>query len=122
MSSGKCLSIYIVECVYWFVLIAITNQPPYLPRSNLMAYNNYLVSNEVGHQNVIPYFQQHINPRNIYIGVGPDQNYTYISIARPSFAFIVDNREENQERLIWTEKKDQGNQEENWSNPQSNPF
>ena len=61
-----------------------------------MAYNNYLVSNEVGHQNVIPYFQQHINPRNIYIGVGPDQNYTYISIARPSFAFILDNREENQ--------------------------
>ncbi len=61
-----------------------------------MAYNNYLVSNELGHQNVIPGVQQYINYNGVYIGVGPDQNYTYIAATRPSFAFIVDNRKENQ--------------------------
>ena len=35
-------------------------------------------------------------PRNsVYLGVGPDQNFTYIAHARPSLAFIVDFRRRN---------------------------
>lgn len=61
-----------------------------------MGYNYNLVSNELGFQNVIPYFQQNIEVHGIYIGVGPDQNFTYISSTRPAFAFIIDIRKENQ--------------------------
>ena len=36
-------------------------------------------------------------PKNgVYIGVGPDQNYTYIASSRPKLSFIVDYRPENQ--------------------------
>ncbi len=31
----------------------------------------------------------------VYIGVGPEQNFTYIALSRPEFAFIVDLRRDN---------------------------
>jgi len=61
-----------------------------------MSYQNYLVSNELGHQNVILGLQQYTNCNGIYIGIGTEQNFSYIAVTRPSFAFIVDNRKENQ--------------------------
>ena len=61
-----------------------------------MSYNNYLVSNELGYQNVVLCLHKYINPGGIYIGVGADQNYTYAAVTRPSFVFIIDNRKENQ--------------------------
>ncbi len=34
-------------------------------------------------------------PRGVYLGVGPDQNLTYIAQARPSIAFVLDFRRRN---------------------------
>ena len=31
----------------------------------------------------------------VYVGVGPDQNFTYVSAMRPRIAFIVDIRRQN---------------------------
>ena len=53
------------------------------------------VSNEAGFQYVIPDLQRRIEPGGVYLGVGPDQNFTYVTAFRPRIAFIVDIRRQN---------------------------
>ena len=53
------------------------------------------VSNETAFQTVIPRLTQRVKPGGVYIGVGPDQNFTYIAALQPSIAFIVDIRRQN---------------------------
>ena len=47
-----------------------------------------IVSNEIAMQDVLPDLER--THRGAYIGVGPEQNLTYISALQPSIAFIVD--------------------------------
>jgi hypothetical protein len=54
-----------------------------------------LVSNETVFQHVIPSLQQTLLPASAYVGVGPDQNFTYIAAIKPRIAFIVDIRRQN---------------------------
>jgi hypothetical protein len=54
-----------------------------------------LVSNETTFQHVIPTLKAQITPVSAYVGVGPDQNFTYIASLRPRIAFIVDIRRQN---------------------------
>jgi hypothetical protein len=54
-----------------------------------------LVSNEMVFQHVIPTLQQTVLPASAYLGVGPDQNFTYIAALKPRIAFIVDIRRQN---------------------------
>jgi hypothetical protein len=54
-----------------------------------------LVSNEMVFQHVIPTLQQTLVPVSAYVGVGPDQNFTYIAALKPRIAFIVDIRRQN---------------------------
>jgi len=54
-----------------------------------------LVSNEMVFQHVIPTLQQTLGSVSAYIGVGPDQNFTYIAALKPRIAFIVDIRRQN---------------------------
>ena len=53
------------------------------------------VSNEVTFQHVIPDLLRTVPPGGVYLGVGPDQNFTYIVALRPKVAFIVDIRRGN---------------------------
>ena len=53
------------------------------------------VSNETSLQWVIPALQRTVRPGSVYLGVAPDQNFTYIVATRPSIAFIVDVRHQN---------------------------
>jgi hypothetical protein len=53
------------------------------------------ISNETGVQSVIPRLQQLTKPGGVYIGVGPEQNFTYIAALRPKIAFIIDIRRQN---------------------------
>lgn len=57
-------------------------------------YYQYTVitSNETAYQEVIPQLTRTIATGNVYLGVGPEQNFTYISALRPKIAFIVDIR------------------------------
>ena len=57
-------------------------------------YENF-VSNEVYYQTVVPKLIQTVKPGGIYLGVGPDQNFTYALALKPSVAFIVDIRRQN---------------------------
>jgi hypothetical protein len=53
------------------------------------------VSNESAFQRVIPALKKRIRPRGVYLGVGPDQNFTYVAAFGPQLAFIVDIRRQN---------------------------
>ena len=54
-----------------------------------------LISNERGYQQVLGIMDRLGVRGGAYIGVGPDQNYTYIARVRPSIAFVVDIRRDN---------------------------
>jgi len=47
-----------------------------------------IVSNEIAQQDVLPELER--THHGAYIGVGPEQNLTYVSALKPSIAFIVD--------------------------------
>ena len=53
------------------------------------------VSNETTFQEVIPQLKLRASPRGAYLGVGPDQNFTYIAALGARIAFIVDIRRQN---------------------------
>ena len=53
------------------------------------------VSNETSYQWIIPEIQRTVKPGNVYLGVAPDQNFTYMVALKPSIAFIVDIRHQN---------------------------
>lgn len=55
-----------------------------------------LVSNELTYQHAIPELQRRLGTGGVYLGVGPDQNFTYIVALEPKIAFIVDIRRGNQ--------------------------
>src|SRR5258707_4379491 len=54
-----------------------------------------LLSNEMTYQEVIPELKKRSSPDAAYLGVGPDQNFTYITALRPRIAFVIDIRRQN---------------------------
>ena len=63
--------------------------------------DNFL-SNEVEYQWVIPTLTSTLGTGGVYLGVGPEQNFTYIVALRPKLAFIVDIRRGNlHEQLLY---------------------
>ena len=54
-----------------------------------------LISNERSYLQVISDLQRAGVRGGVYIGVGPDQNFSYIAHIRPAMAFIVDIRRDN---------------------------
>lgn len=53
------------------------------------------VSNEITFQWVLPELAKTTKTGGVYMGVGPDQNFTYIVAMKPKIAFIVDIRRQN---------------------------
>src|SRR5215813_6627966 len=53
------------------------------------------VSNESAFQRVIPALKKQITPGGVYLGVGPEQNFTYVAALAPKLAFIIDIRRQN---------------------------
>jgi hypothetical protein len=54
-----------------------------------------LVSNELSYQHVLPKLTQMGVAGGVYIGVGPDQGFTYIAHIKPTRAFLIDIRRDN---------------------------
>jgi hypothetical protein len=54
-----------------------------------------LVSNEMFMQRVVPDLSRTVRPGRAYLGVGPEQNFTYITATRPAMVFILDVRRGN---------------------------
>jgi hypothetical protein len=53
------------------------------------------MSNEQQFQYVIPRLKENRKPGGVYLGVGPEQNFTYIAALQPKMAFIFDIRRHN---------------------------
>src|SRR6516165_10394640 len=53
------------------------------------------MSNELQFQYVIPRLKENRKPGGVYLGVGPEQNFTYIAALQPKIAFICDIRRQN---------------------------
>jgi hypothetical protein len=73
---------------FWQLSKDLSEPPGYFRSENL-------VSNETMFQWVIPELTKTVAPGGVYLGVAPDQNFTYIVALRPKMAFIVDIRRGN---------------------------
>ena len=70
-------------------LIGTLSEPGgYFPSDNL-------VSNETSYLHVIPALRAMGVQGGAYVGVGPDQNFSYIAHIKPEIAFIIDIRRDN---------------------------
>jgi hypothetical protein len=54
-----------------------------------------LLSNETSFEYIIPDLLKTAKTGRVYMGVGPEQNFTYMAALKPSMAFIVDIRHGN---------------------------
>ena len=54
-----------------------------------------LLSNETTFQYIIPGLLKTAKAGRVYLGVGPEQNFTYMAALKPSMAFIIDIRHGN---------------------------
>jgi hypothetical protein len=54
-----------------------------------------LLSNETSFQYIIPDLLKTAKEGRVYLGVGPEQNFTYIAALKPSMAIIIDIRHGN---------------------------
>ena len=65
-------------------------------------HSDNFVSNEGRFETVIPDLAARAKQNGLYIGVGPEQNFTYMSVLRPKMAFIIDIRRGNlHEHLLY---------------------
>jgi len=62
-------------------------------------YENF-VSNEWNQQKIIPALKSATRAGEVYIGVGPEQNFTYAAALRAKMAFVLDIRRQNMLELL----------------------
>ena len=77
----------ITDSQFWQLVTGLSEQ------NGRFQYENF-VSNEFALQSVIPSLKAKTKP-GAYIGVGPEQNFTYIAALQPKIAFIIDIRRQN---------------------------
>ena len=73
---------------FWQLSTALSEPGGYFRSENL-------VSNEHTYQYVIPTLRATVKSSGVYLGVAPDQNFTFMAALRPRMAFIVDIRRGN---------------------------
>lgn len=54
------------------------------------------ITNEDSIASVLDQLTQEVPPNSVYLGVGPDQNYSMMAAVNPSFGLILDFRKKNQ--------------------------
>ena len=84
----------LADSTYWRMISEFSEPSGYFTSENF-------VSNETAWQQVIPPLLASIKPGGVYLGVGPEQNFTYLVAFRPKIAFIVDIRRQNLLQHMW---------------------
>jgi hypothetical protein len=82
------LSAQITDAEFWRIFTDFSEPGGNYP------YENF-VTNEETIQDVMPVLTNVAKPGGVYLGVGPEQNFTYISGVKPGIAFIFDIRRQN---------------------------
>ena len=71
---------------FWRLVRSVSETP------GTFSHSDNLVSNEI----LIPHSIRQLRARGgVYIGVGPEQNFSYIARIEPAMSFIIDIRQEN---------------------------
>jgi hypothetical protein len=78
----------ISDADFWKMTVALSEPAGYFQSDNF-------VGNELSFQWVIPELRKNVKPGGVYMGVGPDQNFTYIVALKPRMAIITDIRRQN---------------------------
>ena len=78
---------------FWSLTVNISEPDGYF-RSNSGSPDN-LLSNENTVSTVAAQLAMRLEPGGVYLGVGPEQNFTYIAAIKPRMAFITDIRRGN---------------------------
>jgi hypothetical protein len=73
---------------FWNLIETLSEPEGYFRSDNL-------VSNEIRFQQIIPDLVRRVPAGGVYLGVGPEQNFSYIAAIRPRIAFIPDIRRGN---------------------------
>ena len=79
-----CLS----DTAFWKMMNEFSEPSGYFRSDNFL-------SNEHAFQEVIPRFKEAVPSGGVYVGVGPEQNFTYVVALRPKLAFVLDIRRQN---------------------------
>jgi hypothetical protein len=58
------------------------------------------VSNEASYQNVLPELTKRVKPGGVYLGVAPEQNFTYIAALQSKVGFVIDIRRQNMIEML----------------------
>jgi len=89
------LPLQLSDAEFWGMIETFSEPNGYFRSDNLL-------SNESGLQEVIPKLRERVRPGGVYIGVGPEQNFTYIVAFQPKVSFVVDIRRLNMlEHLLY---------------------
>jgi hypothetical protein len=86
--AAETLPSKISDAEFWRLIAEFSERDGNFP------FDNFL-SNETTIQSVIPALKARTKPGGVYIGVGPEQNFTYIAALEPRIAFIIDIRRQN---------------------------
>jgi hypothetical protein len=78
---------------FWKMIVDMSETDGYFQ------FDNFL-SNELGYQYVIPRLIERTGAGGVYMGVAPEQNFTYIAAVKPKIAFIIDIRRQNMLELM----------------------
>jgi hypothetical protein len=73
---------------FWQLIGDLSEPPGYFDSDNLL-------SNEGTYQYVLATLSRSARTGSVYVGVGPEQNFTYIVALQPRIAFIIDVRRGN---------------------------
>ena len=86
--QARALPDSLTSAEFWRLFTTMSEEDGSFPSENF-------VSNEKTYQHVIPTLQRSITRGGVYLGVGPEQNFTYIVNLRPRMAVIFDIRRQN---------------------------
>jgi hypothetical protein len=93
--AAKGITLPIGDQEFWQLVEGFSEPNGYFRSDNFL-------SNENAFQHVIPTLQATLPTGGVYLGVGPEQNFTYLVALRPKLTFIVDIRRGNmQEHLLY---------------------
>ena len=88
VAQGRSAPDSLTSAEFWAFFTSMSEPDGYFLSENF-------VSNEISFQDVIPTLQKSLTRNGVYLGVGPEQNFTYISNLAPRMAVIFDIRRQN---------------------------
>jgi hypothetical protein len=88
IGSAEELSTRLTDEAFWKLVTDFSEPSGRFPQDNF-------VSNELAIQRILPELVKGRKADGAYLGVGPEQNFTYIVALKPRIAFIIDIRRQN---------------------------